>query len=325
LRVRLITRRRSLLLAATALTALVALNVLAFMHARSMTRFVDAGPRPSRPDEMSRGEKLKALFFGVNIPKPRNTATPADHYLTFETLCFPTARGLECEAWHVPCDGAKGICLLFHGYASSKESVLDTAEAWHALGYDALLVDFHGSGGSTGNDTTVGYHEADDVAAALDYARTQWPDLPQVLYGWSMGSAAILRALAVHGVEPVAVVLECPFDRLRSAIANRCELVGIPAFPVADLLVFWGGVQQGYSGFGHNPVDYATKVECPVLMLQGRLDRRVTPEQAKAVFDNLRCRKQLVWFDDVAHGPFLAGGAELWRLSVEDFLVLAEK
>jgi hypothetical protein len=135
-----------------------------------------------------------------------------------------------------------------------------------------------------------------------------------------MGSAAILRALAVHHVEPCAVVLECPFDRLRSAIANRCKLVGIPTFPVTELLIFWGGFQQGYSGFAHNPADYAAKVDCPVLMLQGKLDRRVTPEQAQAVFDKLRGPRQLVWFEESGHESYLDRGAQIWRRSVEEFL-----
>jgi hypothetical protein len=317
---KIITRRGFRRLAVIAVAGFVGLNVLAFMHARSMTHFVESGRRPLRPEEMSVGGRLEALLLGVSIPKPRNTTSPAEHGLAFDVLRFSTSSEVECEAWHVGCSGAKGICILFHGYASCKHELLDAAEAWHGLGYEALLVDFRGCGGSTGSETTIGYHEADDVMAAFDYVRGRWPELPPILYGRSMGSAAILRALAVHRVDPCAVVLECPFDRLHSAIANRCKLVGIPTFPVTELLIFWGGVQQGYSGFAHNPADYAARADCPVLMLQGKRDRRVTPEQAQAVFNNLRGPKQLIWFEESGHETYFDRGAQLWRRSIEEFL-----
>src|SRR3712207_7040402 len=53
-------------------------------------------------------------------------------------------------------------------------------------------MDMSGHGGSAGNVTTIGYHEAADVAAAYQYAQTL--DDRVVLYGVSMGAAAILRA-----------------------------------------------------------------------------------------------------------------------------------
>jgi alpha-beta hydrolase superfamily lysophospholipase len=56
--------------------------------------------------------------------------------------------------------------------------------------------------------------EAEDVAAAFVYARESWPGQPIVLYGVSMGSAAILRAVAVEGVRPAGLILEGAFDRL---------------------------------------------------------------------------------------------------------------
>ena len=38
-----------------------------------------------------------------------------------------------------------------------------------------------------------------------------------------------------------AVVVESVFDRLLSTAENRFHSMGIPAFPMARLLIFWGG------------------------------------------------------------------------------------
>jgi alpha-beta hydrolase superfamily lysophospholipase len=135
-----------------------------------------------------------------------------------------------------------------------------------------------------------------------------------------MGGAAVLRAVADEDVRPAAVILESPFDRLLSTVKNRFSAMGLPSVPGAELLVFWGGVQHGYSGFAHNPVDYARRVTCPVLLLHGAADPRVTPRQARAVFDNLAGPKQFVTFENGGHEATLASDAKQWKTRVGEFL-----
>ena len=102
-----------------------------------------------------------------------------------------------------------------------------------------------------------------------------------------MGGAAILRAVAQLRVNPDAVIIESTFDSLLSTAKNRFTTMGLPTFPFAQLLVFWGAIQEGYNGFALNPADYATHVRCPVLMFQGGNDPRVTNAQAENLFNHL--------------------------------------
>src|SRR5581483_2053857 len=60
---------------------------------------------------------------------------------------------------------ARPLIALFHGYGASKSSLLSAAEALHHLGYGTLLVDFYGSGGSSGSGTASGVKAADDVGS----------------------------------------------------------------------------------------------------------------------------------------------------------------
>ncbi len=135
-----------------------------------------------------------------------------------------------------------------------------------------------------------------------------------------MGSAAILRAIAVNGVRPTAVIVECPFDRLLSTAANRFDAMGLPAFPAAHVLIFWGGVQQGFNGFRHNPVDYACEVTCPVLLLHGAKDARVTAAQAQSIYQSLPGKKEFVMFPSAGHESYLGADPALWTESVTHFL-----
>lgn len=285
-----------------------------------MTHFIPTGQRTSPPESLTLPQKLKILFIGVRIPRPINTLTPKNINLSFSTYRFGGKNNDDCEAWFIPAKNPKSLVLAFHSYASSKSSLLDAAKAFHDLGYDVLLTDFRGSGGSHGNDTTIGYREANDVAAACDFATQNWPAEPQILFGQSMGGAAILRAIADLNVQPKSVIIESCYDRMLATVENRFHAMHLPAFPLARLLVFWGGEQFGYSAFALNPADYATRIHCPVLMMQGGRDSRVTNAQAQNLFDHLAGPKRLELFADDGHCMFLLNHPDRWTRIVTQFL-----
>jgi pimeloyl-ACP methyl ester carboxylesterase len=159
------------------------------------------------------------------------------------------------------------------------------------------------------------------VAAAFAYARTQWPDLPVVLYGVSMGGAAALRAAALAEVRPAGLILEAVFDRLDTTTRHRFGALGLPASPAAELLLFWGGVQLGANPFAHNPVEYAAAVGVPVLLLYGEQDPWILPPEREALAAALRGSVTLVTFPGQGHGgPYVYGDPERWDAVVRTFL-----
>jgi uncharacterized protein len=308
-------------LALALLVAVLGLNGVAWMQAWAMTHYAANGTRTPKPEELSFAEKIGTIFTGVTVTRPRNEHSPTDVGLRYETRRIPVGKaGDTLEAWYVPSDATHGIVLMFPGYAESKDSLLSEAAAFHAMGYDTLMVDFRGVGGSSGDDTTLGVRESEDVNVSLAYAQTEWPGRRTILYGVSMGAAAVLRTIAIGGAKPDATILESPFDRLLSTIGNRFHAMGLPAFPASELLVFWGGVQQGIDGFAHNPVDYARSVRCPTLLMHGEQDPRVTVEQSRAIYDALGGNKEQVEFQGAGHQSLIASAPQLWKDSVERFL-----
>jgi pimeloyl-ACP methyl ester carboxylesterase len=97
-------------------------------------------------------------------------------------------------------------------------------------------------------------------------------------------------------------------------------MMGVPAFPFAQLLVFWGGVQHGFNGFRHNPVEYAQSITSPVLLLHGAEDVRVTEEQVRTIADNLQGPRHLEVFPGAGHESCLDQGGERWQACVTRFL-----
>lgn len=315
---RLWARRRTWALLALA-GAFVAVNALAFLHARALTHYVAAEDETEDAEDLSWEEMARVLFTGATVKRPEIKRKPA-FWTWYETHTFPSTGGVQLEAWHVPYDGSPAIVAMFHGYGTSKSSLLDEARGFRALGYSTLLVDLRASGGSTGSVTTLGYHEADDVAAGVAYARKLEPGKPVVLYGSSMGAVAALRAMGALEVEPAAAVLECPFDTLLSTVGNRFRLMHVPAFPLAQLVVFWGGLQLGYNGFAHDATAYAAKVDTPVLLIGGGDDPRVTVDQLKKVYARLAGPKRLEIFEGAGHGGYIDDDGRRWRRAVSEFI-----
>ncbi len=194
------------------------------------------------------------------------------------------------------------------------------ARAFLGLGASVMLVDFRGSGGSSESYTTVGVHEEEDVAAALHSARLRLSHGNVLLFGRSMVAAAILRAVHSHAVQPDGVMLEAVFDSLVNTVRHRFRAMQVPTFPSAEFLVFRGGRQWGFDGFEHNPSAYAASVRCPVLLMHGARDSRVTLTEARRVFDAIAGIKEFVTFEQSGHESYLSNHANQWRSAVERFI-----
>jgi alpha-beta hydrolase superfamily lysophospholipase len=317
------TRRRLLVLL---LTGFAAMNAVAFFHAWRFTHFAnEPGLHSPNPEQLGPGQKLWLLLTGIRNPKPQNGPKPG---FPVETVIINSPNG-PLEAWYArPVSSqARGTVALFHGYTSSKSHLTHEADAFRHLGYNVLLVDQAGNGNSAGFRTTVGYREADDVAAVFYWLNdsTKHQSLgskPQslILYGVSMGAVAIMRAEAELGIRPTANILECPYGNMRQTAYNRFASMHVPGFPMADLLVFWGGAQNGFWAFGLNAERYATQIRTPTLLLWGTADPRVTQAETDAIFAHLAGPKARHDFPGVGHEPYWKRYEAEWQQQICAFL-----
>lgn len=287
------------------LVVFLSLNALSYVGVYALTHFSSPG------------------HLGLGLPRPTSSKLPSDVGFEYVTQRIPINRSEWLETWFIPAQRpvSTGTVLLFPGNGGSKaKQLLAPTEVFHRLGYDTLLVDFRGVGGSSGSTTTLGVREAKDVALALSYAQRSNFQRPFVLYGVSMGSAAILKAVAHEKVNPDAVILELPFARLLDAVRSRLRAVRIPTFPMAEMLVFWGSIQHRFNGFTHNPVTYAKQIRCPALLLHGRLDKWTTVAEIDQIFQNLQGSKELTIFPNTGHSLLVTVDEENWQRSVDQFL-----
>lgn len=295
--------------------ALVAGNAVVAAHAWRFTHYAAGVERTGQPLDLGLLARAQVLLTGVVVPRPAIGRVPADIGLSARSSIDAVGGGGQLATWTIPGSGV-GTVLLFHGYAASRSDLLDEAGAFHAAGWTTVLADFPGSGESEGNTTTLGWTEA-EVVARLAAAHH---DGRLVLFGKSMGSVAILRAVGELGTQADALVVENPYDRLTTTVEHRFEAMGLPGQPGASLLVFWGGIEMGFRGASLNPVDFARHVTVPTLLLHGSKDERVHLDEVESIADALAGPHDIVVFTGAGHVGLRASNPRLWDGAVMEFL-----
>lgn len=294
----------------------IMMNMIAFFHAYKFTHFAeDQSEKTKSPEKLSSLEKMKTLCFGINNPKPQGNKFPSQQY---KTLRLKSNKEIEC--WLIKTPNSKGTVILFHGYNSEKSSMVQKSDEFIKLGFSTMLVDFMGSGNSEGNQTTIGYKEAEEVKTCFDYISLEG-EKNVYLFGTSMGAVAIMKCINDSKIEPRGIIIECPFVSMYQTVCARFKKMNAPTFPMAGILLFWGGIQNGFWGFSHNPSEYAKNINCPVLLFYGENDKSVSQKETHEIFSNLKTKKKLKIFKNTGHENYLTKNRNEWTKNISEFIM----
>ncbi len=107
---------------------------------------------------------------------------------------------------------SRGVVLLVHGlgeHAGRYDQVANKLRQW---GFDVCAYDQRGHGESTGLPGTLPNSSAllDDLAEVVDNTRQQYPKLPLILLGHSLGGLVVSRFVSLSMRRVDAVVLSSP-------------------------------------------------------------------------------------------------------------------
>ena len=298
----------------------ITINVMAFFHAYKFTHFSENNSEKTKsPEKLSSLEKVKTLFFGVNNPKPKNLKFPSQKY---EVLKLESNKEIEC--WLIKNEKSKGTIILFHGYGGEKSSMIDKSNEFFKMGFSTLLVDFMGIGNSEGSQTTIGFKEAQEVKTVFDYI-TKTDEKNIYLFGTSMGSVAIMKCINDYDIKPKGIIIECPFGSMYQTVCARFNKMNAPTFPMAGILLFWGGIQNGFWGFSHNPTEYAKKIKCPTLLLYGENDKSVSRKEIDEIYSNLNGIKSINVYKETGHENYLIKNKIEWNKNTKEFIEMIKK
>lgn len=241
---------------------------------------------------------------------------PSD--LPAEAISLPSQSGTKVAGWHVSARLPRGVVVLLHGYGGSRLSMLDRARWLAAEGYATVLIDLQAHGESQGAHITIGHLEKHDVVAAVEYAKSQHPDLPIGVLGVSLGGASALLATPLN-VD--ALVLESVFPNIEAAVHNRVSArIGFLSYVPAELLLIQMKPRFGISVDDLRPIDFVANAGCPVFVMSGSNDLHTTATETERIYEAAIEPKQLWLVDGAAHVDLLVASPEEYRKRVLSFL-----
>ncbi|MFE7767011.1 alpha/beta hydrolase [Streptomyces sp. NPDC057438] len=143
-----------------------------------------------------------------------------------------TRGGVTAREW--PCEGARYVVLLVHGYGEHIGRYEHVADALVRHGAAVFGPDHMGHGRSAGERVLIEDFEdvVADVRAVDVLARDTYPGLPVVLIGHSMGGLIAARYAQCHGAGLAAVVLSGPLIGIWQPLR---ALLALPEMPEAPL------------------------------------------------------------------------------------------
>jgi len=224
-----------------------------------------------------------------------------------------TLRAFRLEAKQEP---PVAVVVLVHGLFRSAMELEPVAGLLRDQGCECWLLELRNFGGSSRAPFGAGLRESDDVVAAAAHVRAQpgRAQLPLVLFGVSLGTAAV--SLALPRVPDLAgVVLDAPIDDVRAA-AHR--MLG---FDRAGDRRAWFRIDEPWqslvlralAAWSDIDLDRARPAEVlatlphdlPVLVVGAGIDDRAPPATVERLFARLPMhaeRKQLWMAEHSRHG-----------------------
>lgn len=298
----------------------VLLNISAAFYASKFTHLHTPEEKEeviNNPPSKNIFAKTWRLFSGYRFYKERAEGSPD---FPFTTLHLTTSDSLKIEYWYSQLDSTHGTVILFHGLMGNKSFVLDQAKAFVRRGYNVLIPDTRGHGFSSGNSTSLGYYESEDVKLFFDLLKS-WGEQNIYLWGISMGAVEIMKAMADYNLAAKGIVLEMPFGSLQSHIKARLHNMGFPRQPFGFFITCWIGFEKGFNGPGFQTTKYASSILCPVLLQYGANDQLVSKKEIDDIYNAIPPgHKELVIYPNAYHESLIQRDSVRWNKEIDKFL-----
>src|SRR5437879_5740928 len=176
-----------------------------------------------------------AGFFVYRIVKPQRSSSEINMD-SFpgrpDAVKFSVPGAGQREGWFFPGLLGAPTIVLCHGYGSSRGELLTLVSALQDHQYNVFVFDFVAHGANDGI-TSFGYHEADEVRAAIDELAKRNDVDPNHfgLWGYNLGAYAALRE-AENDKRVRALILDSVYDSPAQMVKIGVEKEGLASMPL---------------------------------------------------------------------------------------------
>lgn len=264
------------------------------------------------------GLSLYLFIVSIHPPRFRSGYSPDNFGLPHETVHFKTVDNLTLEGWLVIKNKSRPTIIVGHGYPFDKSNIIVAAHFLYPE-FNLFIFDFRYFGGSQGRYTTVGFKEADDVIAAIQYLKSRKDLNPSFGgYGFSMGAVAIINA---QSRDISAIVADSPYADLDVMVKRTFWIFPGPIkMPFVWMTRLYAKLFLGVWPSEVSPKDILYAYHPPLLLIHGEKDWDIPVENSDIIYAASKKSSTEYWrVPGVRHGAAFAEHQDEYQGRVKSF------
>jgi pimeloyl-ACP methyl ester carboxylesterase len=227
---------------------------------------------------------LLVLFFLYLVHRiPREPVKEVPDWGRVIDTRIPSIDDGFLEVWRVEPEGpSRGIVLLAHGWSRNRDRMVSRARVFGQLGFTTVLHSARDHGHSSPYRFMSAPHFAEDIEAVL-----KWINEPILLYGHSLGAAGAMIAANRNRKKINLLFLEGCYAHTKEALLSLYRNYNwFFGFFFAPMVIFFMDIFYRFRLDKVSPVRLASKIDIPVLIIHGELDRSFPLDHAWRLRDS---------------------------------------
>lgn len=220
---------------------------------------------------------------------------PPSYRDTIEIIKIPVTENQSLSAIRFDAPGDSPTLVFMHGNAEDLGDVRPYLEELHSWNFGVFSYDYRGYGTSDGKASVRNAHADADAVYRYLTGTLKIPYSRIILYGRSVGSGSAVYLASKYPVG--GLILESAFiSAFRVVLPFR--IFPFDRFPNRKRL---------------------RTVDCPVLVMHGRMDKVIPFRHGQALYDTAPEPKMALWLDTAGHNDFVYAGGDKLKETLNQF------
>ena len=237
-----------------------------------------------------------------------------------EKVTTKSHDGLVLAGQYIEANSDK-TAIVVHGFGGSYQEMQPYCKLFFDRNFNVLAVDCRAHGASEGNCIGFGWLDRLDILSWIEFMNEKTPNSKIVLFGLSMGGAAVCMAAGEKGLENVvAVISDCAFDnadRQVEYLLKKHKILKI----FKKHLYSYAKRLYGFDIKDADAIKQVKKTAVPILFIHGDADNFVPVENLKNLYSATptALRDRFI-VEDAGHALSYAQAGVLYEKKISDFL-----
>ena len=240
----------------------------------------------------------------------------------YEDVYIRSYDELRVHAYKIEHSGSSRWVVFAHGYCADASDLFVEAKNFYERGYNVLLLDMRGHGKSDGNYMGMGWHDRLDIKEWVKYLVDNDKNCSIVLFGVSMGAAAVMMSVGEDLPNNVKVAIEdCGYTSIADEVNYLIgTMFGLPAWPIVTSASIVTKMRAGFFVGDGSCINQLKKSKTPILFIHGAADKFVPTRMVNELYDAACAPKEKLIIEEATHRISSQVNFDLYWKTVWEFV-----